>query len=82
LPIQITNSSDGPVLIRLRSGATVHLATGERSPELADSEVRNNPRIEPLLERRLIAVREVAATSRGGRGRGGAAKGRRKGTDR
>jgi hypothetical protein len=59
LPFQITNTSNGPVLIRLRSGATLHLVSGEESPELEDPEVRKNPRLERLLERHLITVREM-----------------------
>jgi hypothetical protein len=66
MPFQITNTSSGPVLIRLRSGATLHLVPGERSPELEDPDVRNNPRLEPLLARRLVTMQEVSSTSRGG----------------
>jgi len=65
---KITNASNGPVLIRLRSGATLHLAPGEQSPELEGPEVRNNPRLEPLLARRLVTLEETSPTaaSRGG----------------
>jgi hypothetical protein len=70
MPFQITNTSNGPVLIRLRSGATLRLVSGEQSPELEDPEVNDNPRLERLLVRHLITVREV--TSRGGGARGAA----------
>jgi hypothetical protein len=77
MPFQITNTSNGPVLIRLRSGATLHLLSGEQSPELEDPDVRNNPRLEPLVSRGLVSLHEVAPTSRGGGTRGEAgARGR------
>jgi hypothetical protein len=72
MPFQITNTSNGPVLIRLRSGATLHLVSGEESPELEDPEVNDNPRLERLLVRHLITVREVTPTSRGGGARSAA----------
>jgi hypothetical protein len=53
---QITNKSGSVVLVRLRSGATVHLAAGEQSAELDDVDVRNNPRIESLVQRNLVTV--------------------------
>lgn len=56
---QITNKSSGVILVRLRSGGTLHLAAGEQSPELEDADVRNNPRLEPLVQRNLIAVEDV-----------------------
>lgn len=56
---QITNKSSGLILVRLRSGATLHLAAGEKSPELEDADVRDNPRLESLLQRNLIAVEEL-----------------------
>lgn len=56
---QITNKSGGVILVRLRSGGTLHLAAGEQSPELEDADVRNNPRLEPLVQRNLIAVEDV-----------------------
>jgi hypothetical protein len=75
---KITNASSGPVQIRLRSGATLHLAPGEQSPELEDPEVRNNPRLDALVARRLVTLEEPApaAPPRAG-GRRGAASARR-----
>jgi hypothetical protein len=65
---KITNTSSGPVLVRLRSGATLHLASGEQSPVLEDPEVRNNPRLDALRGRRLVTLEEAtpAAAPRGG----------------
>jgi hypothetical protein len=59
----ITNTSDGPVLVRLRSGATLHLAAREQSQVLEDPDVRNNPRLEDLLARQLVELQEVSPTA-------------------
>ncbi|WP_157996022.1 hypothetical protein [Thermomonospora amylolytica] len=87
MPLQITNNSNGPVLIRLRSGGTLHLSSGERSPEIQEFEVNDNPRIQSLLERDLIEVREATSKPRrnndrrnNDHGGAGAARRRRKGT--
>lgn len=58
---QITNKSSGVILVRLRSGGTLHLAAGEQSPELEDVDVQNNPRLESLLQRNLITVEDVTS---------------------
>ena len=68
---RVTNRSSAPVLLRLRSGPTLHLAPGEHSASLHSAEVMRNPRIESLRERRLVDVDEVdevddAAESAGG----------------
>jgi hypothetical protein len=56
---RITNRSAGPVLLRLRSGRTIHLRAGAQTPDLEGADVHGNPRLASLIERRLIVVDEV-----------------------
>lgn len=56
---RIVNRSAGPVLLRLRSGRTIHLRAGGDAPDLEGAEILGNPRVASLVERRLIAVEEV-----------------------
>ena len=46
----------GPLVVPLSSGGSVRLSPGEVTGELADVEVANNPKVDKLLERRLIDV--------------------------
>lgn len=62
-----TNVSGGPVLLRLNSGVTLHLAPGEVSRELEGADVLGNARLEPLLQRRLLHLEEVPGSSTGRR---------------
>jgi hypothetical protein len=48
-----------PVLLSLNSGQTLRLAPRETSSELKDVEVKNNPKVHKLQERRAIAVHEA-----------------------
>lgn len=64
MAFQITNKSSDVILVRLSSGSTLHLAAGEQSPELEDADVRNNLRIEPLVQRNLIAVEDVTPSEK------------------
>lgn len=54
MPMRVQNKTNTSVLVRLRSGATVHLRAWETSAELEDVEVRDNPRIDVLAERGLV----------------------------
>jgi hypothetical protein len=69
MPYRITNRSTGPILLRLRSGRTVHLRAGAETSDLEGSEVNGSPRIASLVERRLIAVQEVTPAGTGRRPR-------------
>jgi hypothetical protein len=60
MPYRIINSSAGPVLLRLRSGRTLHLRSGAQAADLESAEVNGNPRIAALVERRLVTVEEEA----------------------
>ena len=60
MALTVTNVSGMLLLIRLRSGDTLRLRPGERTGELADAEVRDNPRVDTLVERSLVRI-DVAA---------------------
>lgn len=70
----VTNMTDRLVLVRLRSGATVHLGSGESTAELDDSDVLDNPRLTPLIERAVVRV----DTAGGSSGRSGVRSGGRR----
>jgi hypothetical protein len=61
MAVTVTNVSDMVLLIRLRTGGSVHLRPGERTGELAGAEVYHNPRVDTLVERRLVRIDDVAA---------------------
>jgi hypothetical protein len=61
MALTVTNVSGMVLLIRLRSGDSLHLGPGERTGELADAEVRDNPRVDTLVERGLVRIGDVAA---------------------
>ncbi len=53
---RITNRTSRTVLLRLRSGQTLHLGAGARTDELDGAEINGNPRIASLVDRNLVAV--------------------------
>jgi hypothetical protein len=57
----------GPLVVPLTSGAAVRLSPGEVSEELAEVEVADNPKVDKLLELRLLAVERT--TGRGAEAR-------------
>jgi hypothetical protein len=59
MPYEIENLTMRPVLLSLTSGQTLRLAPRETSSELKDVEVKNNPKVQKLQERRVIALHEV-----------------------
>jgi hypothetical protein len=61
MAVTVTNVSDMVLLIRLRTGGSVHLRPGERTGELAGAEVYHNPRVDTLVERHLVRIDDVAA---------------------
>jgi hypothetical protein len=63
--VTVTNLSRDMMLIRLRSGETIHLHAGEVTAELPDAEIVGNPRVDVLIERHQVAVKEVAAPAKG-----------------
>jgi hypothetical protein len=65
MAVTVTNVSRMVLLIRLRSGGSLHLRPGERTGELADAEVRHNPRVDTLVERSLVHIDDVPAETAG-----------------
>lgn len=63
MPYQIKNFSSRTVLIRCNSGETLHVAPRTVSAEIMGVEVENNPTIEKLKNRCVIALQEVEKKS-------------------
>lgn len=63
MPCKITNTSGHMVLLRLKSGQTIHLRPKEESAILEDADVRGNARLSALRDAHLITIDEVAAKS-------------------
>jgi hypothetical protein len=80
VPQVVTNMTDRLVLVRLRSGATVHLGGGQSSPELEDADVLDNPRLAPLLERAVVRVDAVSGAGSSAPEKSGGRTGRRRST--
>jgi len=51
MPVKIENLTDRPVLLRLNSGKTLHLAPHETSPEVRDAEVKGNDKFNKLKDK-------------------------------
>ena len=58
MPVSVTNLTNRPVLIRLNSGNTLHIAPAATSAAIADGERVRNAKIEKLIKRRVISVAE------------------------
>lgn len=58
MPIKIENLTNRLVLLRCNSGETLHLPPRTTSPELPDVEVKNNSKVEKLIERQVIKIHE------------------------
>ena len=56
MPVEITNLTQRPVLMRLNSGTSLHLSPGARSSKIVDAEVSNNEKVKKLQERHIIAM--------------------------
>ncbi len=54
MPVKIENLTTRPVLLRLNSGQTLHLAPRTISAEVYDVEVENNPKVQKLQDRCVI----------------------------
>ena len=62
MPVTLTNlQTSGPVHVPLASGVNVRLSPGATSQELPDVEVEGNAKIEKLLARGVIEVRQAGA---------------------
>lgn len=54
----IKNLTNRPVLLRLNSGQTLHLAPLKTSAEVMEVEVKDNPKVEKLEERHIISLQD------------------------
>ena len=59
MSIKVENLTNRPVLLRLNSGRTLHLAPRTTSEEVMDVEVQNNAKAQKLEGRRVIALHQV-----------------------
>lgn len=60
MTVEIKNLTDRPVLMRLNSGASLHLSPAATSPEIVETEIRNNEKIKKLQGRHVIALQEAS----------------------
>ena len=59
------NLTGRPVLIRCNSGKTLHLPPRATSKAVPEAEVANNPKVEKLIKRRVIAKPSGGAGAKG-----------------
>lgn len=59
MPTKITNLSSRVVFVSLNSGSTLRLSPRATSEEVADVEIKSNPKVEKLQQLRLIAVEPI-----------------------
>jgi len=59
MPVSIENLTNRPVLLRLNSGQTLHLAPHSTSAEIIEVEVKGNSKVQRLQERHVISLQEV-----------------------
>ncbi len=61
MPVIIKNLTNRPVLLRLNSGSTLHIAPRQISGECADGDIQNNPMVEKLQQRLVISLEPIKA---------------------
>jgi hypothetical protein len=59
MPVEIRNLTLRPVLMRLNSGASLHLSPGMTSEAIAEGEISRNEKVQKLQDKRVIALIEV-----------------------
>lgn len=59
MSVKFENLNNKPVFIRLNSGNTLRISPSTTSPEIQDSEVKNNIKVKKLLNRHVIVQHEV-----------------------
>jgi hypothetical protein len=64
--IKIENLTNRPVLLRLNNGKTLHLEPLWVSPEISETHVTNNNKIEKLKNRKIITLHQAKMTSKKG----------------
>jgi hypothetical protein len=61
MPVEIKNLTQRPVLMRLNSGATLHLSPGMTSDAIVEEEIDRNEKVAKLQSRHVIALTEAEA---------------------
>jgi hypothetical protein len=59
MPKRVQNLTRNPVHVPLTTGSTLRLSPGQTSDELQDVELMNNPMVDKLKGRNVIAVEDV-----------------------
>ncbi len=67
MPVEIENLTNRPVLLRLNSGNTMHLAPCTTSTQILDVEVNNNSKVQKLQDRKVIALHPAIKRPTAGR---------------
>lgn len=62
--MKIENLTARMVILRLNSGQSLFIGPGAVSGEIPDVEVKNNPMLNKLRDRRVIAVHPVEKTTK------------------
>ena len=60
MPVAIKNLSSRPVIVPLNSGTHLRLSPGETLHDVHDVEMKDNAKINKLLQQRAIAVERAA----------------------
>lgn len=68
MPVTIENLTNRPVLLRLNSGQTLHLAPRTTSGEIREVEVKGNAKVQKLEGWRVITLHKVEEKKRPARG--------------
>ncbi len=55
MSVKFENLTNRPVLLRLNSGSTLHIAPRQVSAECMDGDVQNNQMLQKLLGRRVLS---------------------------
>ncbi len=63
MSVTIENLTNRPVLLRLNSGMTLHLAPRATSSEIMDVEVNQNDKVEKLKGQHVIVLHPAGSTA-------------------
>ena len=64
MSVKIRNLTNELVLVRCNSGVTLHIAPRAESEELMDVEVAQNPSVQKLLDRHVVALQKEEKANR------------------
>ncbi|OPY75227.1 MAG: hypothetical protein A4E65_03608 [Syntrophorhabdus sp. PtaU1.Bin153] len=78
MSVRIRNLTERPVIIRCNSGEALHLAPGIASVAIPDAEVRDNPKIQKLVNQYVIALQQVERMTEAGKAKRDTSKEKKK----